>query len=71
GLGRILIHTDHHLEVVQEIKRNSSTNSISARVRRIQKLLQYKEFWVVRHIRKEANHVVNSIAKMASVDVEG
>ncbi|MBA0678440.1 hypothetical protein Goari_019786 [Gossypium aridum] len=35
---------------------------------RIQKLLQHKEFWVVKHISREANCVIDRIAKMISTD---
>ncbi|MBA0871472.1 hypothetical protein Goshw_026242, partial [Gossypium schwendimanii] len=43
----------------------------SALIRRIQILLQDKDHWVLCHISREANHVVDQISKMAPTDLEG
>ncbi|MBA0575941.1 hypothetical protein Golob_027489, partial [Gossypium lobatum] len=66
-LKRILIHTDN-LEVAQALRTDTQTISTSALVRRIQKLLQHKKHRVVKHISREANCVVDKIAKSVSTD---
>ncbi|MBA0827917.1 hypothetical protein Goarm_012657, partial [Gossypium armourianum] len=58
GVDRILIQTDSS-EVVQAIQGRNSESSSSALVRRVQKLLQNKEFWVVRHVSREVNYVAD------------
>ncbi|MBA0779113.1 hypothetical protein Gotri_003394, partial [Gossypium trilobum] len=61
--NRILIQTDS-LEIVH-------ANSNSGLVRRIQQRLRNIEHWVVRHILREANLVVDQIVKMVSIDLDG
>ncbi|MBA0748699.1 hypothetical protein Gogos_002691, partial [Gossypium gossypioides] len=69
-VNRILIQIDS-LEAVQAIQGIISTNPNSTLIRRIQILLQDKDHWVLRHISREANHVVDQISKMAPTDLEG
>ncbi|MFQ6663817.1 hypothetical protein Gotur_031179 [Gossypium turneri] len=58
GVDRILIQTDSS-EVVQAIQGRNLESSSSALVRRVQKLLQNKEFWVIRHVSREVNYVAD------------
>lgn len=69
-LERILIHSDN-LKVVQAIRPDTSAISTTTLLRRIQKLLQHKEYWVVKHIPRETNCVAYKIAKLVSVDMVG
>ncbi|MBA0812017.1 hypothetical protein Gohar_026015, partial [Gossypium harknessii] len=61
--NRILIQTVS-LEIIL-------ANSNSGLVRRIQQRLQNIEHWVVRHILREANLVVDQIVKMVFIDLDG
>lgn len=51
-------------------KRNSECLS-STLVKRVQQLLQNKDFWVVKHVFKEVNFVTDKITKMAPSNVKG
>ncbi|KAK5826216.1 hypothetical protein PVK06_021132 [Gossypium arboreum] len=60
-----------NIELAHVLQRDSPISTITALARRIQKLLQHKEFWVVKHILREANRVADRIAKMVCADVVG
>lgn len=63
-----MIHSDNR-EVVQAIRKDVYSSSISALVRRIQKLLQNKIHWVVSYAPRKVNQVVDKIIKMTSTNV--
>ncbi|KAH1040076.1 hypothetical protein J1N35_041819 [Gossypium stocksii] len=70
GLNSILIHTDS-LEVVHVLQRCNTTSSSSAMVRRIQQKLRNFEHWEIRRVQREANVVVDRIAKRVFAKREG
>ncbi|MBA0662684.1 hypothetical protein Goklo_006765 [Gossypium klotzschianum] len=70
-LGDWIMGFNHFLGNCSAFNVEIWASSISALARRIQKLLQHKEFWVVKHIRREANRVADRIAKMVCANVVG
>ncbi|MBA0729930.1 hypothetical protein Golax_025451, partial [Gossypium laxum] len=69
GYVKALIQTDC-LEALNAIQDGYLGISNSILVRQIKLMLQYKEHWIVRHVPREKNQVVDHLAKMSSVWID-